>query len=347
MAKNPTGSSAGAEQLKNDLKQKSPARFYVICGEEDYLRRYYFEELKKLLIDPLTEEFNYRRLTPETLTMQALSDSLEALPMMAERSLTVIEDVDLFALNEEDRNRLTQMLSELPEYCCLVLTCEEFKPDKRKKKLWEAIERSAVIAEFPYQKQTDLLPWVVRHFRAGGKQITPELANDLLGQCGLSMTRLHGEIGKLCAYCSGSAVTRADIDAVVEPTPEAVSFEISDALGQRNFERALERLHVMLKLRAEPIVVLAAIGAQMRRLNAARVLLGEKKGERELAELCGIAPYAAGKTMQQARRLSDRFCRRAVVLCCETDYRLKTSYDEPQRLLELLILTLAQEASRD
>ena len=40
-------------------------------------------------------------------------------------------------------------------------------------------------------------------------------------------------------------------------------------------------------------------------------------------------------------------CRQAVLLCCETDYRIKTSYDEPERLLETLILTLAEEARHD
>ena len=42
--------------------------------------------------------------------------------------------------------------------------------------------------------------------------------------------------------------------------------------------------------------------------------------------------------------LFDSFLASAVQLCEQTDYRLKTSYDEPQRLLELLILQLAQEA---
>ena len=51
--------------------------------------------------------------------------------------------------------------------------------------------------------------------------------------------------------------------------------------------------------------------------------------------------------MSQARRLSERFCERAVLLCCETDFKLKRSYDDPKRLLEMLVLTLAEEARHD
>ena len=38
------------------------------------------------------------------------------------------------------------------------------------------------------------------------------------------------------------------------------------------------------------------------------------------------------------------FCGRAVEMVLETDYKMKTSYDDPQRLLELLVLQLAAEA---
>ena len=46
--------------------------------------------------------------------MDALSDSVENLPMMAERSLIRVDDVDLFKLGEKDRERLIALLGDLP-----------------------------------------------------------------------------------------------------------------------------------------------------------------------------------------------------------------------------------------
>ena len=63
-------------------------------------------------------------------------------------------------------------------------------------------------------------------------------------------------------------------------------------------------------------------------------------------KLCGLSDYPARKTMDAARRFSAAFCAKSAELVIETDYRMKTSYDEPERLLELLILQLAQEARR-
>ena len=279
--------------------------------------------------------------------MQALSDSMEALPMMAERSLILVEEVDLFELSEGEREKLTGLLCDVPDYCCLLLTYTDFKPDKRKKKLWDAIEKNAVLTEFRYQSESDLRSWIARHFRALGKQIAPELCGYLLQQCGLSMTRLDGEIQKICAFSGAETVVRADIDAVVEPTLDAVVFQLTDALAQRVFALALEKLNVLLKMQTEVIPIVAAIGAQMRRLNAARILQAEGKGAAELASLCGIAPYAAGKTLTRARRISDRFCRQAMLLCCQTDHRIKTSYDTPEHLAQMLIVSLAEEARHD
>lgn len=283
MAAKPTGSSAGCTQLKKDLKEKHLGSFYILSGQEDYLRRYYLAEMKKQLLDELTESFNFHRLNNETFSLEALADALQALPMMAERTMVLLEDVNLFDCGDTDT--LTALLNDLSPECCLVVHLEEFKPDKRKKKLWEAIEKHAVLADFAYQSETDLKPWIARHFRSAGKQIAPELCNYLLQQCGLSMTRLHGEILKICAYSGADVIVRADIDAVVEPTLEAVVFQITDALGQRDFDRALERLHVLLKLQTEPIPIVAAIGAQARRLYAAKLLQNAGKSAEALASL--------------------------------------------------------------
>ncbi len=236
--------SGGYARLKGDLAQKTPGSFYVLYGEEDYLRRYYLSMLRRQLVDGPTEDFNFHRLTSENFSMQVLSESLEALPMMAERTMIQVDDVDLFALPEDDRTQLAALFSDIQDYACLVLVYADFKPDKRKKKLWDAMEKNAVLAEFAYQTERDLTAWIVRHFRAEKKNISPALCGYLLQRCGSSMTRLDAEIAKICAYSGADDIVRADIDAVVEPTLEAVVFEITDALGQREFDRALERLSV-------------------------------------------------------------------------------------------------------
>ena len=40
--------------------------------------------------------------------------------MMAERTLIVVTDWDIYKLNEDQRERFIALLEDLPEYCCIV-----------------------------------------------------------------------------------------------------------------------------------------------------------------------------------------------------------------------------------
>ena len=90
--------------------------------------------------------------------------------------------------------------------------------------------------------------------------------------------------------------------------------------------------------------VLGAIGAQLRRLFYARVILSAGGGQKELMELTGLKSYPASLTMTAARRVTDSFCQKAVELVLQTDVAMKTGADDPERLLELLLVQLSQEA---
>ena len=337
------GDTKGTTQLKNDLKDKKLGRCYVLFGEEDYLRLYYFKQMKKQLLDKLTEDFNYHRLTAENFSLQLLADSLEALPVMGERTLVHLDDVPLLEIKAEDEiESITKMLSDIPEHCCLIVTYSNIKPDKRKK-IWKVLEKNGCIAEFRYQKETELRPWIVRHFRAHGKNISTALCNELLSLCGCSMSRLLGEIEKICAYSGTDTIVRSDLTEVVEPTLEAAVFEIFNYMADRKFDKALETLQVLLKQQEEPIAILAAIGTQLRRLRAAKYF----QRNDEFSAVTGVSGFMVGKTMTQARRFTEEFCDKAVILCRDTDYQMKTSYDSRENLLEMLILKLAEVARHD
>ncbi len=337
---------APLQTLKRALQAGTPERCYLFWGEESYLLRHYLGQLQKNLVDSLTEEFNFHRLNQESFSLDTLLDSVENLPMLAERTLVVVEDVDLFRLAEQDRERLIKLLWDLPEHCCLVFVFDTiaYRPDRRQKKLYEALERNASSVEFARQNQRDLTAWISRHMRALGKDISQALCVYLMERTGGDMTALAGEIGKIAAYAAGPEITRQDIDAVTEPVLEAVVFEMTDALGAGAYEDALGKLEDLFLLQQEPIAILGAIGAQLRRLSAARTLLDAGKGETALMQLCSLRDFVARKTMSAARRLSPEFCRVAANLVVETDAELKTSFDDPKRLLELLICRLAQEA---
>lgn len=339
-------SSTALSDLKQALKQKELGRLYFFYGEESFLMNHYLTQVKKLLLDPLTESFNFHRLTSETFDMQSFGDAVENLPMMAESTFVQVDDVDIFKLNEGDRNKMVEILSDIPDYCTVVFTylTVAWKPDKRQKKLWEAADRHGSMVEFAKQNQRDLIAWVTRHFASQKKRISADLCAYLIDITGGTMMALGGEIDKICAYSGAEDICKADIDAVTEPVLDAVVFQMTDLLGEGRYAQALLKLQQLLKMQQEPLAILGAVGGQFRKISAARTLMDNGKNAGHLQRVYGIPDYPARKIMEAARRFRPEFCRKAAELILETDYQMKTSFDDSERLLELLILRLAQEA---
>ena len=337
---------AGAfQELKAALKNKTLERLYFFHGEETFLLNHYLTQMKKQTLDPLTESFNYHRLTNETFDIRTFADAVENLPMMAEYTFVQVDDIDLFKMNESDRSKMTEILSDIPEYCIVVFTylTVAWKPDKRLKKLWEAVEKGSIV-EFARQDQRDLIAWVTRHFAARGKRISTDLCAYLIDITGGTMTALSGEIEKISAYSGAEEIRKTDIDAVTEPVMDAVVFQMTDLLSTGRYDQALVKLQQLLKMQQEPLAILGAVGGHFRRIGTARILLDSGRNASELAKLYGIQDFAARKSMDAARRFKPEFCKAAAQLIVETDYKMKTSFDDSERLLELLILQLAQEA---
>lgn len=346
MAKKASTENTAYQKLKGDIKSGQLATCYLFHGEEDYLRGFYFERLRKKLLDGPAEEFNYHRFTRETLDWDEVAASVESMPMMAERTLVEINDVDLYKEPEGAREKIIAILEDLPDYCCLVFLYDtiEFSPDKRLKKLHTAVEKNIEIVDFRKQSSADIRAWLRRQAIAGGKDIDNASADYLAFMTDSSLSAMQSEMRKLTAYASGNVITKLDIDAVVEPTLTAVSFDISNAIVDGDYERAIMKLRDLFAMQQEPIMLFGAIATQMRRINAARALIENGKGGDTLMKICGMGDYPARLTMAAARKLSSKFCADAVLQCLETDRQLKSSFDAPERLLELLLVRLAQGA---
>ena len=214
----------GYQKFKADLAAGTLGEVYIFCGEESYLREYYLKEVQKKLVPAGFEEFNFHRVAGKGLTMEELTEMTEAMPMMAERTLIVVTDCDLYKLGEEQRTRLIALLDDFPEYCCLIFVYDlvEYKPNKTYKKLYAALSDKAQEVRFEPQDKSDLINWIARRFRATGHDIDARTAEHLMFTCGSLMTGLVPEIEKIGAYAKGRAVTVEDINAVADPVLDAV-----------------------------------------------------------------------------------------------------------------------------
>ena len=346
MARAHKNASEGYDTLRSEIKSGGFRSMYVFYGEEDYLRESYRKQLREKLVSGPVEDFNYHRFTEENWDVEDFSEAIEAIPMMNERSMVEVVDVDPFGRPEGERQRLAEVFSALPDYCTVLYVYDTaaWKPDKRMKKLWGAIDGAALQVEFPRQSEAQLVPWVRRHLAAGHKTMDDGLIRYLILQTGGSMTTLAAELQKLISYTDQQTITRNDVDAVVIPVMEAVIFDITKDIGKKNFDGALQKLRDLLRQDVEPIAVNAVIGRQLRQLYGARILSERRGSYFDLAKLYGIRDFAAREVFEQARGFQTPMLREAMLLSARTDYAMKTSGGDSSELLELLVLRLAEAA---
>lgn len=303
------------------------------------------EQLRALLVPAGFEEFNYHRLTGKGLTVQELTEAVEAMPMMSQSTFVTVTDMDVFKLDEAQRTALVSLLEDFPEYCTLVFLYRQlpYKKDGKLKKLTAAVAAHTTEIEFAPQGRQKLQKWVRRRFAAFDKELDDNTIDHLLFTCGSLMDGLVPEINKIAAYAKGKRVTVADIDAVADPVLDARIFDMTNAVTVRDYDRAAAVLAELLRMQTEPIAILAVLGRELRQLYTARLALDGKKDAVWVKELWRMtSAYPATKLMEAARSVSRPWCRDAVRRCQTLDRRMKSERNlDAEGALKLFLMELA------
>ena len=331
-------------KFKKDLSQGTIGSLYIFHGEEAYLRDYYLDQMKAKLIPGGMESFNYHLLPGKGLTAQRLGETVDALPMMSPRTLIVVNDYDLFKAPEGERTAMTKILSDLPEYCCLVFVYDTvpYKSDARMRKLAGAIQEKGQVVQFARQQQGDLVDWIGRRFRALGHEIDTADAQYLIFLCGDLMNGLISEIGKIGAFAKNRRVTRQDIDAVAIPQIDAVVFQMTEAIARKDFDKAASVLSDLLHDQQSPIMILSVMGKYFRQLYTARLCLEAGGGRDQFMSLWNMRySYQADKLLDAARKFSLPWCRHTVRRCAQTDLAMKSYGGNEEELLIALLMELS------
>ncbi len=333
---------ASLEALMAELKDKRIRNLYVFHGEEAYLREHYLGQLRELLLEPGMEAFNFKTLEGKEVDALEIIRAADCLPMMAQHTLVVVRDYDLFKAKEADREALMAYFKDLPEYLCLVFVYDVliYNPDARTK-LAASLKEHGLAVEFSRQEQKRLVNWIARRFKATGHDIDSEQAKYLIFLCGDLMQNLISEIGKIGSYAKARRITRADIDAVATRQVDAVVFQLTDALSARNYDRAMATLSDLLHMQETPYTILGHIGKHLRKFYSARVALESRRSADDLAALWKIHPYPCSKLMSAAQRVSLPWCREALRAAARADLALKSTGAAPKDVLTDLVLSLA------
>lgn len=333
-------------EVSRELKKDDPQRLYLLHGQEDYLLARFVEELTRACLPDGVDDFSFRELDGASLNMQELSDSVNALPFASERTLTIVRGYDINHCKEGDQKALERIVSDIPDFATLVfINRGASEPDGRLKAV-KLLRKYARDIDFAGQSGSALNNWIRRRFDALGKRIEPAACDALVYASGSLMGALVPEIEKIAAGTPGDTVSVADVERLAFRIPETRAFDMTDRLAERDYDGAVKCMSDLITMGEEPLLILGAVSYQMRRLYAARLAQEERLGRDFVMKCTGIKnDFAYNRLTASARRFSLAGLKRAVELCVETDYAMKSAGGDPQERLNELLVRFAVECA--
>ena len=310
---------------------------YLFEGVEENIKAATLTALRKAILPEGFEELNESLMdSPAT---DAIIAACETLPFMADKRLVVVREHPALTGRADADDKLIAYIPQVPESTVLVFIAQG-KADARKK-LYSAIKKINGIVSFSALTDAELNAWVVKNFSGLGKTCSAQVAALLTFTVGNDTALLRTEIEKLAALTGErDAITEADVQAVATRSVECTVFELVDAVVAGQQGKAFGLLRDMLTSGSDRLGILAVLLRQFRLMQHIKIMQFEKLSTQDIKQRLGIAPFAAERCMRQASGYSGGQVKRAVRICLDAEYRVKSGQWNQEGALEKAMLEI-------
>lgn len=319
------------EKLLQDIKNQDFSNIYLLCGEEDYLRKQYRDKMK----DALTgegDDMNYHYFEGKDIKAETVMDLAETLPFFSSRRVIVIENSGWF---QKGGDKMAEYLPRLVPTTYFVFV--ETQTDKRSK-LYKCVKKQGRICEFLPQDEQTLKRWIMGMLKKENKTITSNDLQFFLERTGTEMANIKTELEKLLCYTLESdRITREDIEEICTRRVQNQIFDMIDAIGSKDQKKALRLYYDLLTLKEPPMRILALVGRQFNILLQVKELKKRGYSAQIISEKTGLRVFWIGKYEKQAIKFTMQELRAALEDCVLADENVKTGKMQDIMSVEILI----------
>lgn len=339
---------------------------YLFLDADEYLLAQRLAARRRAVGDPETADLNVTELDGQRTDAADLLYHASTMPFLAERRLVIVRgylshlDKRMAASKDVDSNayveaeRLITGLAETPDFSDLVFI--DAGIDKRRH-LWKGftarggrtpgladlIKQGVIQAEELTTPEPRQLPaWIAQTAKRQGISIDGRAVQMLATFVGPDLRRLTNELDKLAAFCAGRTITADDVRVLVSDASEALIWDLTDALSQRNPRKAMAALHDLRRGDANPFYLLTMIARQYRIMLKVKEATTRQGGnEYDIAKYVGERPYPVKKALQQCRAYRIEELEQIMERLLAADHAMKTGAS-PDTEIDLLVAELTQ-----
>src|SRR4051812_28137035 len=325
---------------KNGKVKRQP--FYVLSGDEDFLKRRVLSLLVPLVLGDADPEYGLTTFPGDKADFSTVRNELDSVSFFSDRRLVVIDQADPFVT--KFRPQLEAYVTDPSAAGVLVLDVKAFPATT---KLAKAVPDAAhIVCKGPPEYRLPLwsVEWCQTQY---GKKLTTPAAQLLVELVGPAMGVIDQELQKLKDFVGEKpAIDVPDVDGLTGRSRGANVFKILDAVGDGKPAAALQILSELFEEGEAPLAVLGALGSQLRKLARAARMYKQGTPFDEALTKAGVPtwPQAREAARKQMRHLGADRLYKLYDWLLETDAGLKGGNPLPDRLqIERLVVRLARQ----
>lgn len=320
------------KSINEDIKNQSLKQVYLLYGEEDYLKKFYKDKLKKAFM-PQDDSMNYAYFEGKNIDPMEIIGLAETMPFFSDIRLIVVENSGFF---KNACQELADYMKQPAETVRFIFV--ESQIDKRGK-LYKATAKLGRAVELKVQDEKSLLPWIAGKVRQEQKQIKESTARYLISKVGTDMTTLDQELEKLFSYAMDeSEITIGHIDNICTVQVSDSVFAMVEAVALKQQKKALDYYYDLLALRESPMKILYLLVRQFRMLLDTKSLMKKGTSKNILAGELSVAPFVADKYMRQCRSFTEATLKEILEEGAMLEEMVKTGRLNDRMSVELFIV---------
>ena len=326
-----------AEEVLSRLEKGPLVPLYLFYGEEPYL----IQQAANLVCQRMGKGTAVRTFYVGEDSLDALLDAWGVPSLFAAKNLIVLKSAE--RLKAADRERLANE-AERRDATQPLVVCGHGRLDTSQK-FFARCAKVGIAAEFRPPFANQIPGWVQRFARERNVQVTDEAVSLLADLVGSDLFALAAELDKLVAFVSPQTlVDDSAVAACVGDLHTASVFDLADALGQRNQQKALGLFRKVLTDDREAVPVLQALVGHFRRLWQVKELLASGMPEAQIERTVNVRGLRLRALVSQSRFFSETDLRTLFHRMAELDVVFKSTRTSPAALFDELVFAACRRS---
>ena len=288
-------------KILQDLKSEKWSPIYFLQSEEPYFIDTIVDYIEHNVLDEASKAFNQVVLYGKETEFKQVLDQAMQFPMMASHRVVIVKE----AQELKNIEGLLPYFENPSQQSILVIAHKHKKLDKRKKKIWDALKKNAVILDAKKLYENQIPAYIQSICQSHGLDIDQHAMMLMTEYLGTDLSKVSNEIEKLSLNVEeGTLIQVEHIERYIGINKDYNIFELQKAIGTKNKSKAYRIVKYFAQNeKANPIQRnVASLYGYFSKLFLAKKF--QKSDNRTIASKLKINPYFAGEYKQAAQNFS-------------------------------------------